>query len=383
MRRELEVNSAGGTGTVPEPRGRVPLTILAGFLGAGKTSLLTHLLSADHGRRMAVLVNDFGAVNVDAQLIVNVEGETVSLSNGCICCTIRADLLTEVLRLLESGERFDHIVIETSGVSDPTLVAQTFLLPELQGVVEVDAILTLVDASEFLNLPEDHQELARRQVQVADLLLINKVDLATPRERHELAERLVGIAPQARLIETTYGRAPLELILGTGAAEAGGEVAEKKWPEKKCLVPLDVRVLGPVATAHAIDGDSNEHGLTFQTWSYSTRRPMSFLALRKALEELPVDIYRAKGWVQVEQLPRERGVFQMTGRRAWLRLGETWDAGEPETHLTFIGRPNATDTTSLAALFDGCVTELSGRSPGDVGEPVAVKDHRALSVMFS
>lgn len=328
---------------------------MAGFLGAGKTSLLRHMLSAEHGQRLAVLVNDFGEIDVDAQLIVNVEGETVSLANGCVCCTVREDLLREVLRLLSSGERFDRIVIETSGVSDPTVVAQTFLLPDLQGLVDVDGILSLVDASEFLGLAGDHGELAARQVRVADLLLVNKTDLAAPEQVVRLRAHLRREAPRARVLETTHGRAPLELVLGVGGSRVG---------EAEGLAAIP------------------DHSRTFRTWTYSTRRPVSFLALRKALEELPVDIYRAKGWVWVEQAPDDRAEFQMTGRRAWLRLGRGWENVEPETQLVFIGGPDATDTDRLAQLFDRCIQDFGGRAPADASRPVALTDLRSLSIVF-
>src|SRR5262245_14173064 len=119
----------------PSPVPPVPLTIIGGFLGAGKTSLVNHILTHSTGRRVAVLVNDFGAVNIDAKLIVSVEGETVSLANGCVCCTIRDDLLREVIKLLSREPRPDHIVVETSGVSRPVSVAETFLAPSAQGLV--------------------------------------------------------------------------------------------------------------------------------------------------------------------------------------------------------------------------------------------------------
>ena len=121
----------------PEP---IPVTVIGGFLGAGKTTLLNHILSANHGRRVGVLVNDFGAINIDATLVVGVDGDTVSLANGCICCSMRDDLVGACLALLARPERPDHLIVETSGVSDPVAIANTFLSPQLHQFLELDAI---------------------------------------------------------------------------------------------------------------------------------------------------------------------------------------------------------------------------------------------------
>ena len=353
-------------------RGPIPIVIIGGFLGSGKTSLLTHILSADHGIRVAVLINDFGEINIDAQLVVAVEGQsTVSLANGCICCTIRDDLLTEVSRLITMETPPEYIVIETSGVSDPAVVAQTFLLDQQHKYVKVEAIISVLDA-DLSSIPDDYQALARSQVEVADIVVLNKTDLVSAEQLAVMRQYVKQAVPRARMLETTHGRVPVEMFFGVGAFEA---------------TRRDLDRAEAVNAAHDGGCDSGcrheplapNHGEMFTTWTYRTDRPFSLNALQYAVEHLPENIYRAKGKVRLEIDPGERGILQVTGRRSWLKLDGPWHVNEePVTELVFIGRPGAVTHDQICDHFNN-VLDDAGRL---AEEGHLVEDLRAFSVVF-
>lgn len=322
----------------------VPITILTGFLGAGKTSVLNHILRADHGLRVAVMVNDFGAVNIDAQLVVGVEGDTVSLANGCICCTIRDDLVLSLLRLLTRDERPEYILIETSGVSDPIAVALTFLLPPLRDLVQVDGILTVVDAEQMRSLTGDMALLAHDQVAAADIVILNKTDLVTPEQLNAARAWVRGITPNARIVETTHGRIPLALTLGVG----------RYAPERLARAARDVHV-------HEVGHEEHEHGhehghsLVFNTWTYTSEQPFRAERLREAIRTLPSAVFRAKGIVHLADESARRGVVQVVGRRATVNLGEAWNGQIPRSQIVVIGSYGGVDPAALQQRFDACL----------------------------
>lgn len=340
----------------------VPMTILSGFLGSGKTTLLNHILHGEHGLKIAVLVNDFGAINIDAQLVVGVEGEMVNLSNGCICCTIRGDLLKETVRLLRRPDPPEYIIVETSGVSDPIAVANTFLMPEARSLIEVDGILVVVDADQLLGLDETNAELALDQIAVADIVVLNKVDLVTSTELRVVKDRLRTMIPDVRILETTYGQVPLELVIGVGQYD----------PERlRQREERDVHVHGvDEETAHDHEHDHehehndeghdhdhhHDHTLVYSTWSWETDKPLSLNRLRDALDQLPNTIYRAKGVIYLEDAPENRVIFQMVGKRASLILGDDWDALErPRTQIVVISSHGGIDPDVLREQLEGCI----------------------------
>ena len=176
-----------------------PVTVLSGFLGSGKTTLLNHLLNADHGLRIAVMINDFGDVNIDKDLVIGQTGDVVELSGGCLCCTIRGDLLNAARELLTSGREFDYVVVETSGLAEPLAVAQTFLVPELEASYRLDAVITVVDSSNIETWLASN-ETAAEQIRCANLLIANKLDLIAPEDVDGLKARLASINANARVI---------------------------------------------------------------------------------------------------------------------------------------------------------------------------------------
>jgi G3E family GTPase len=311
-------------------RSKIPVTLIAGFLGAGKTTLLNHILSGDHGVRAAVLVNDFGAINIDAKLIVGVEGDTVNLANGCVCCTIRDDLVGACLGLLQRPERPGHLFVELSGVSDPVPVLNTFLETQLVHAFSFSSILSVVDAEQLPRLEGEMSRLARGQIGVADVVVLNKTDLVSEDELARVKQLVQLVTPGSRIIEAVQGRIPLELVF------EGGRDAPQPRPEED-------------------HHGERAHDHVFTTWSWKSDRALSLPRLRSALEQLPESVYRCKGVVQIEEMPRNRYVLQMVGKRYHFEETGRWDDEVPRSEIVLIGGRDGIAPDELQSAFDACI----------------------------
>jgi G3E family GTPase len=196
---------------------KIPVTVLTGYLGAGKTTLLNRILTEPHGKRFAVIVNEFGEVGIDNDLVVGADEEVFEMNNGCICCTVRGDLIRIIDGLMKRKGKFDAIIVETTGLADPAPVAQTFFVDEDVGArTRLDAVVTVVDAKWLGERLKDAPE-AKNQIAFADVLILNKTDLVTPEELAEVEARIRAINPYAVLHKTQRSAVPLDAVLGKSA----------------------------------------------------------------------------------------------------------------------------------------------------------------------
>jgi G3E family GTPase len=202
---------------IPDSSAKIPVTVLTGYLGAGKTTLLNRILSEPHGKKFAVIVNEFGEIGIDNELVVNADEEVFEMNNGCICCTVRGDLVRIIDGLMRRKGKFDAIIVETTGLADPAPVAQTFFMDEAVGAkTRLDAVVTVADAKWLSDRLKDAPE-AKNQIAFADVILLNKTDLVTPEELQELEARIRGLNPYARLHRTERAKIDISEVLGRNA----------------------------------------------------------------------------------------------------------------------------------------------------------------------
>lgn len=303
---------------------RIPVVVVGGFLGSGKTTLINSLLRQADGLRVAALVNDFGAMNVDAELIVGVEGSTVALANGCVCCTIRDDLAKEAMRLLQRPDRPDLVIVELSGVSDPGPVYSTFAETELRSAYELASMLALVDISTWGESGPDAQSLIQAQIAASDFVGLTKTDLVPKAKTTTVEAQVRVMARDAIVLPAARGNFSLPVLLDHDAGFR---------PRK--------------SAAHA------SHG--FLTRGWTSAQPLSLPRLEAVLQTLPAWIFRCKGFVRLEELPRARFLLQAVGRRYELNMVGDWtDPSEP-SRLTLIGGAEEMRRLGPDTLFDGVV----------------------------
>lgn len=309
--------------------GRLPLTVIGGFLGAGKTTLLNRWLHEHGGRRIAVLVNDFGALNIDAALVASTGAHTIALSNGCACCSIGGDLGAALARVIEARPPFDAVVIEASGVSDPWRIAQVGLADP---ALSLQAVLVLVDAAAVLAQAADPllADSLARQLQAADLVVVNKTDLVDTATLHAVHQWLDGVVPGRPRVDVQDADVPALLRDGPRL---------------------------PLAQDHDPDpGPGPGHERQFETWSMQPDGAFSSTALRAALRDMPAGVLRLKGWLLTDTLGWAE--WQYAGRHGSLRrLPQPPGKGAA---VVAIGLRGQLPRSALAALLTGAAAARPG-----------------------
>lgn len=310
------------------PERSLPLTIIGGFLGSGKTTLLNHLLTEPHGRRLVALLNDFGRINIDSALVASQTDDMITLTNGCACCAMSADLTNTLIELAERDVPPEAIVLEASGIADPTGIAQIALT---NPAVRLDVILVAIDAETLHERAEDPltSGLFHNQIAAADLIVLTKVDLIDEAQRALTREWLATHYPAKPVVEALNGDIPPEVVLGFNTARGRQTAA---W-------------------------EPEDHARAFESVSVTIDDPLDRDHLHAFFNSLPKSLLRAKGVLHLADTTTHRTIYQRVGARWSYTPGEPWEDEIPRSSLVLIGPPGLLDPTTTRVRFEACVAD--------------------------
>ena len=348
--------------TMNAPKAGLPVTIITGFLGSGKTTLLNHILTNQQGLKTAVLVNEFGEIGIDNELIIQTDEDKnmVELSNGCICCTINNDLVDAVYKVLERQDQIDYLVVETTGLADPLPVALTFLGTELRDLTRLDSIVTVVDSENF-SLDLFNSEAAYSQIAYGDIILLNKTDLVDEANVDALEVRIRDIKEGARILRTVRGQVPLAALLSVGLFETDKYFDPKAESDHAHHDHEDHSACDHDHGHCDHDHEHHEHHSNhlendgFTSISFESDKPFNIRKFQHFLDtQIPTSVFRAKGILWFDESPK-RHIFHLSGKRFSLDDDE-WK-GTPKNQLVLIGQ--GLDHDRLRSQIEACLCPSS------------------------